>query len=155
MAAYRRVYDSRYLQADCQEPGSAPEPYARQSSMGSLYLFYTPCMGLSLASLVCSGGVLAARRRDADGRLRQCRAVHAAQVGAHHEDHQATIHRCYDVVERLCRRHASMYTSGHGNGGDREHRCCLLVYTPLLLAHVVNSDSVAVFKHRLACVNFS
>jgi len=28
-AAYRRVYDSHYLQADCQEPGSAPEPYAR------------------------------------------------------------------------------------------------------------------------------
>jgi len=27
--AYRRVYDSRHLQADCQEPGSAPEPYAR------------------------------------------------------------------------------------------------------------------------------
>jgi len=26
---YRRVYDSRYLQADCQEPGSAPEPYTR------------------------------------------------------------------------------------------------------------------------------
>jgi len=25
--------DSRYLQADCQEPGSAPEPYARQSSI--------------------------------------------------------------------------------------------------------------------------
>jgi len=22
------VYDSRHLQADCQEPGSAPEPYA-------------------------------------------------------------------------------------------------------------------------------
>ena len=38
MAAYRRVYDSRYLQDDCQEPGSAQEPYARQSSMG--YLFY-------------------------------------------------------------------------------------------------------------------
>ena len=31
MAAYRRVYDSRHLQADCQEPGSAPEPHARQS----------------------------------------------------------------------------------------------------------------------------
>ena len=29
MAAYRRVYDSRHLQSDCQEPGSAPEPYAR------------------------------------------------------------------------------------------------------------------------------
>ena len=24
MAAYCRVYDSRHLQADCQEPGSAP-----------------------------------------------------------------------------------------------------------------------------------
>jgi len=29
MAAYRRVYDSCHLQADCQEPGSAPGPYAR------------------------------------------------------------------------------------------------------------------------------
>jgi len=28
MAAYRRVYDSRNLQADCQELGSAPEPYS-------------------------------------------------------------------------------------------------------------------------------
>ena len=41
MAAYRRVYDSRHLQADCQEPGSAPEPYARYSSMGYLYFFTT------------------------------------------------------------------------------------------------------------------
>ena len=32
---------SRHLQADCQEPWSAPEPYARQSSMGYLYLFYS------------------------------------------------------------------------------------------------------------------
>ena len=39
MVAYRRVYDSRHLLADCQEPGSAPEPYARQSGMGYLYLF--------------------------------------------------------------------------------------------------------------------
>jgi len=31
MAAYRRLYDSRHLQADCQEPGSAPEPYALRS----------------------------------------------------------------------------------------------------------------------------
>ena len=38
MAAYRQVYDSRHLQADCQETGSAPEPYARQSGMGYLYL---------------------------------------------------------------------------------------------------------------------
>ena len=28
MAAYRQVYDSRHLQADCQEPESDPEPYA-------------------------------------------------------------------------------------------------------------------------------
>ena len=26
MAAYCRVYDSRHVQADCQEPESAPEP---------------------------------------------------------------------------------------------------------------------------------
>ena len=30
MAAYRRVYDSRHLQAYCQEPGSAPEPYGNR-----------------------------------------------------------------------------------------------------------------------------
>ena len=29
MAACRRVYDPRHLQADCRELGSAPEPYAR------------------------------------------------------------------------------------------------------------------------------
>jgi len=40
MAAYRRVYDSRHLQADCQEPGSAPEPYARQSNMRYIYPFF-------------------------------------------------------------------------------------------------------------------
>ena len=35
MAAYRWVYDSRHPQADCQEPGSAPEPYTRRNP-GSL-----------------------------------------------------------------------------------------------------------------------
>ena len=44
MAAYRRVYDSRHLQADCQGPGSAPEPYALQSSMGTINFFYSPIM---------------------------------------------------------------------------------------------------------------
>jgi len=39
MAAYRWVYDSRHLQADCQEAVSAPEPYARYSSMGYLSTF--------------------------------------------------------------------------------------------------------------------
>jgi len=38
MAAYDGVYDSRHLLTDCQEPGLAPEPSARQSSMGYLYL---------------------------------------------------------------------------------------------------------------------
>ena len=38
MAVYRRVDDSLHLQADCQELGSAPEPYTRQSSMGYFYL---------------------------------------------------------------------------------------------------------------------
>jgi len=45
MAAYRRVYDSRHLQDDCQEPGSAPEPYARQWSTGYLYLFKKTLIG--------------------------------------------------------------------------------------------------------------
>jgi len=64
MAAYRRVYDLCHLQADCQEPGSAPEPYARQSSVGYLYLLFSLksqnnvihephhiCLGLDLVSL--------------------------------------------------------------------------------------------------------
>ena len=76
MAAYRRVYDSRHVQADCQEPGSAPEPYAWQSSMGYTFtcLFgrvsgesrqtaawpSLPSVGRDLA-----GGC--AREKDADG----------------------------------------------------------------------------------------
>ena len=50
MAAYRQVYDSCHLQADYQEPGSAPEPYARQSSTGYLYLFIAGS-GAALGSL--------------------------------------------------------------------------------------------------------
>jgi len=37
MAAYRRVYDLRHLQADCQEPGSAPEPCVIEQA--TFYLF--------------------------------------------------------------------------------------------------------------------
>jgi len=36
MAAYRWVYDSRHLLADCQELGSAPEPYVGQSPFYSI-----------------------------------------------------------------------------------------------------------------------
>ena len=39
MAAYRQVYDSRHLQAEYQEQGSALEPYVPQSSIGYLYFF--------------------------------------------------------------------------------------------------------------------
>ena len=51
MAACRRVYGSRHLQADCQEPGSAPEPYARQSRMGYLYVLPTVIAGRCRASI--------------------------------------------------------------------------------------------------------
>ena len=48
MAAYRRVYDSRHLQADCQEPGSAPEPYARGNRVCAtvLLLYSVQCVAL-------------------------------------------------------------------------------------------------------------
>ena len=49
MAAYRRVYDSRHQQTECQEPGSATEPYARQSSMDYHYVFI-----LSFGCIVCT-----------------------------------------------------------------------------------------------------
>ena len=39
---YCRVYDSRHLQGDCQELGSAPEPYALQLSMGYRTFTFTP-----------------------------------------------------------------------------------------------------------------
>jgi len=39
MAAYRRVYDSQHLQADCQEPGSAPEPYTLGNRVWASYTF--------------------------------------------------------------------------------------------------------------------
>jgi len=56
MAAYRRVYDSRHLQADCQQPGSAMEPYARQSSIGYLYLFSELIRAIKqLLVMLCAG----------------------------------------------------------------------------------------------------
>jgi len=42
VAAYRRVYDSRYLQAGCQEePGSAPEPYTLGNRVWAIFTFFT------------------------------------------------------------------------------------------------------------------
>ena len=72
MAAYRRVYDSRHLQADCWESGSAQETYARQSSMGYRYLFtgvkaeaVTASYGRSVWSTVqaCTAGTRPVKRR--------------------------------------------------------------------------------------------
>jgi len=37
-ATYCRVRDLRHVQADCQEPGSAAEPYARQSIWATLFI---------------------------------------------------------------------------------------------------------------------
>ena len=49
MAAYRRVYDSRHLQADCQEPGSAPEGTLHSVIEYGLPLaFLLPVIGLCL-----------------------------------------------------------------------------------------------------------
>ena len=58
MAAYRRVYDSRHLQADCQEPGSAPEPHARQSSMSYLLLLLITQKRTHKNVLLCSLAVI-------------------------------------------------------------------------------------------------
>jgi len=58
MAAYRRVYDSRHLQADYQEPGSAPEPYAWQSSMGCVFV---------MTSLTTLNGLTENARRENNG----------------------------------------------------------------------------------------
>jgi len=41
MAAYRRVYDSRHLQADSEEPGSAPEPYTLDNRVWATFTFLT------------------------------------------------------------------------------------------------------------------
>ena len=72
MAAYRRVSDSHHLQADCQEPGSAPEPHARQSSTGFLYLLpssrlveivFSTCFSVCACMLVGATLRLSCRRR--------------------------------------------------------------------------------------------
>jgi len=41
MAAYRRVYDTRHLQADCQGTGSAPEPYTLSNRVRTTFHFFS------------------------------------------------------------------------------------------------------------------
>jgi len=67
MAAYRRVYDSHHLQADCQEPGSAPERYAWQSSVGYIYVFAVE----QRAGPTFRAAVAAEWRRDSDWTTRR------------------------------------------------------------------------------------
>ena len=87
-AAYRRVYDSRHLQADCQEPGSAPGPYARQSSVGYLAEWlvtfsptYRPVNSPIISLFVgdaggcCVQGRQRRRRRPLARRRRHCRTT--------------------------------------------------------------------------------
>jgi len=54
MAAYRQDYDSRHLQADYQEPGSAPEPYVRQSSIGYLTFLLLIIYVISEKKTICN-----------------------------------------------------------------------------------------------------
>jgi len=49
MAAYRRDHDSRHLQADCQEPGSAPEPYVGNGIWATFF-----ASGTAIYVIVCS-----------------------------------------------------------------------------------------------------
>jgi len=94
MAAYRRVYDSRHLQADCQEPGSAPEPYARQSSMCHIFLLYAFTDAICLLTgFVISLNVWLSRAASptrvhlpACGLSRQCAGITGITVGFYTPD---------------------------------------------------------------------
>ena len=85
MAAYRRLYGSRHPQADCKEPGTAPEPYARQSSMGYLYLYLLSCLagcsgrGAEEGVVKAPPGGLRARRLQASGPGQAGRVVRIAE----------------------------------------------------------------------------
>jgi len=76
MATSRRVYDSLHLQADCQEPGSAPEHYARQSSMGYLFLL------TYLLTYYCSESSTVIYTSGDVNPLRQCYGIVAAAAAA-------------------------------------------------------------------------
>jgi len=58
VARQRRDSDLNQGPSDCQEPGSAPEPYARQSSIG--YLFFCVTCSQTLSSSM--GGFVIDRR---------------------------------------------------------------------------------------------
>ena len=88
MAAYRRVYDSRHLHADCQELGSAPEPYARWSSVGHLTL---PTAYISSVVAGC------AERQDAVAELESTFAV----IKSRAESRQSGLEQALVVAEKF------------------------------------------------------
>jgi len=85
MAAYRRVYNSRHLQADCQEPGSAPELYARQSSMGHLYLLTTLQWCDTVVMCVCDCSA------DLASMMLQCSDLSSSAKSAHSFTRKSTV----------------------------------------------------------------
>ena len=57
MGAYRRVYDSRHLQSDCQEPGSAPKPIRSVIEYGLHLPFYMDApLYCTVALFLCMTG---------------------------------------------------------------------------------------------------
>ena len=126
--AYRLVDDSHHLQADCQEPGSAPEPYARQSSMGYLYLlsfthrliFMYSC-GLTVAtSRICnvllrrcvSDVAEASPTSNAPCRSeRLCQSAHIQNLAGCDAAAQSCVcERGYDLERGVCVGQSSLYT---------------------------------------------
>jgi len=76
MPAYRRVYDSRHLQADCQEPGSAPEPYAPQSSIP----FYSPRNGMIYDRAIVAASYYLTKQVIAPGSARRYAHPHGSST---------------------------------------------------------------------------
>ena len=99
MAAYRRVYDSRHLQADCQEPGSAPEPYARQSSMDNLYLLPLHGVCVLTADAVCCKLSLTATRRRRQSIVRYRARDEAVRQQLHGGDNNVRRRNCSGCVQ--------------------------------------------------------
>ena len=105
MAAYLRVYDSRHVQADCQEPGSAREPYTRQSSMGVGYVAGGDLTGHGAPLLVV--GLLVADQTV--GAERVGAAQHLGVAIALEADHTLQ-----QLLHRVARRHVG-FARVHGH----------------------------------------
>jgi len=75
LVAYRRVCDSRHLQADCREPGSAPEPYTlgnRVWATFTIWCVFAECEIVWTANLGYRFHLLGAAIQRAATTLEQC-----------------------------------------------------------------------------------